>query len=59
MLSEFLYQADKFETFPAFSIVPGGMTNQVAKNIGLKSAGARSVKHALERPMKAVIWEQW
>ena len=54
VVSAFLYQADKFETFPAFSIVPGGMTNQVAKNIGLKSAGARSVKHALERPMKAV-----
>ena len=54
VISAFLYQADKFETFPSFSIVPGGMTNQVAKNIGLKSAGARSVKSALDGPMDAV-----
>lgn len=54
VISAFLYQTDKFETFPSFSIVPGGMTNQVAKNIGLKSAGARSVKSALNGPMEAV-----
>jgi len=54
VISAFLYQADKFEIFPAFSIVPGGMTNQVAKNIGLKSAGARSVRTALQGPMGAV-----
>ncbi len=54
VISAFLYQADRFETFPAFSIVPGGMTNQVAKNIGLKSAGARSVKSALAGPMESL-----
>ena len=54
VISAFLYQADKFAPFPAFSIVPGGMTNQVAKNIGLKSAGARSVKQALAGPMDSV-----
>ena len=54
VISAFLYQAEKFDPFPSFSIVPGGMTNQVAKNIGLKSAGARSVKQALDGPMEAV-----
>ncbi len=54
VISAFLYQADKFDPFPAFSIVPGGMTNQVAKNIGLKSAGARTVRSALQGPMQAV-----
>jgi len=54
VISAFLYQADKFETFPSFSIVPGGMTNQVAKNIGLKSASARSVRKALNGPMITV-----
>lgn len=54
VISAFLHQADRFKTFPSFSIVPGGMTNQVAKNIGLKSAGARSVKSALAGPMEAV-----
>ena len=36
VLSEFLRQADSFNTLPDFAIIPGGMTNQVAKNIGLK-----------------------
>lgn len=54
VISAFLYQAEKFETFPSFSIVPGGMTNQVAKNIGLKSARPKSVKSTLYRSMKAV-----
>ena len=54
VVSAFLYQADKFETFPAFSIVPGGMTNQVAKNIGLKSAKAKSVRTALDSSLTKV-----
>ena len=54
VISAFLFQADEFDTFPSFSIVPGGMTNQVAKNIGLKSAATNSVKSALNSPMKAV-----
>ena len=54
VISEFLHQEDSFETFPAFSIVPGGMTNQVAKNIGLKSATSRTLKLALSRPLTAV-----
>ena len=51
--SAFLSQQDKFEKFPAFSIVPGGMTNQVAKNIGLKSAGTQAVKAALKGKLTA------
>lgn len=54
VISAFLYQADKFEKFPAFSIVPGGMTNQVAKNIGLRSAKDKSVKTALASDLTAV-----
>lgn len=54
VISEFLIQADEFGTFPSFSIVPGGMTNQVAKNIGLKSSSSKSVKSALDGPMDAL-----
>lgn len=54
VISAFLYQMEAFDSFPSFSIVPGGMTNQVAKNIGLKSAGAQFVKAALDGPMDAV-----
>lgn len=54
VLSAFLYQADKFDTFPAFSIIPGGMTNQIAKNIGLKSAKAKAVETALNAALNAI-----
>lgn len=54
VISAFLYQADKFKSFPSFSIIPGGMTNQVAKNIGLNSAKYKSVKSVLNQPMKAI-----
>lgn len=53
VISAFLYQADRFETLPAFTIIPGGMTNQIAKNIGLKSAKAKSVETALNAPLSA------
>ena len=54
VISAFLHQEAAFETFPAFSIIPGGMTNQVAKNIGLKSAAERTVKFALNGPLTAL-----
>ncbi len=54
VISAFLYQADKFDTFPAFTIIPGGMTNQVAKNIGLKSAKMASVERALSSDLSPV-----
>lgn len=55
VISEFLTQAESFPTFPSFSIVPGGMTNQVAKNIGLKSASSRLVKAALETSETTIV----
>jgi diacylglycerol kinase (ATP) len=55
VISEFLTQADSFPSFPSFSIVPGGMTNQVAKNIGLKSASPRVVKAALETSNGTIV----
>ena len=54
VLSTFLNQSEKFKTFPAFSIIPAGMTNQVAKNIGLKSASPNSVKAALNRKLTPI-----
>ena len=54
VLSAFLNQNEKFKTFPSFSIIPAGMTNQVAKNIGLKSASPKSVKAALNRELKPI-----
>lgn len=47
VISEFLRQENRFETFPKFSIIPGGMTNQVAKNIGFPSAKAHQVEAKL------------
>ncbi len=49
VLTEFIKQRDAFETFPLFSIVPGGMTNQIAKNIGLKSANKAEIKKLLAK----------
>lgn len=51
VLTAFLRRKDQFKAFPAFSIVPGGMTNQVAKNIGLKSASRSLVEKTMTRPM--------
>jgi len=42
VLSEFLRQAASFTTLPNFAIIAGGMTNQVAKNIGLKPARVKA-----------------
>jgi len=47
VISEFLRQEDRFANFPKFSIIPGGMTNQVAKNIGFASASPHRVKTKL------------
>lgn len=54
VITEFLKQADKFQIFPNFSIIPGGMTNQVAKNIGFKSASKIAVEAALVRNLTAI-----
>jgi len=54
VLSEFLSQSDEFTIFPKFSIVPGGMTNQVAKNIGLRSAKLSFVRTLFSRSLTSV-----
>ena len=54
ILSAFLSQIDQFKTFPAFSIIPAGMTNQVAKNIGLKSAAPNAIKAALNTELTPI-----
>jgi len=54
VISAFLQQADIFEFFPKFSIVPGGMTNQVAKNIGLKATTVKALKSALGGDLDAL-----
>lgn len=47
VMTEFLKQKDSFETFPKFSVVAGGMTNQIAKNIGLKSSKPATIRKAM------------
>jgi len=47
VLTAFLRRKDQFEAFPTFSIVPGGMTNQVAKNIGLISASRSLIEKTM------------
>ncbi len=51
VISAFLMQSDRFADFPKFTIVPGGMTNQVAKNIGLKSSKLNAVRAALKNDL--------
>ncbi len=53
VVSAFLRQNEKFENFPKFSILPGGMTNQVSKNIGLRSAKKRHVSACLNAKLKS------
>ncbi len=36
VLTAFMSVKDQFETFPNFTLLAGGMTNQVARNIGMK-----------------------
>lgn len=50
VLTAFLRRKDQFKSLPVFSIVPGGMTNQVAKNIGLKSAARPRVETLMAAP---------
>lgn len=54
VISEFLHQSERFKTFPKFTLVPGGMTNQVAKNIGLNSAKLAHVRAAFSRDLSQV-----
>lgn len=48
VLTCFMRKYDAFDAFPKFTILPGGMTNQVAKNIGLKRGSAPAVQAMIE-----------
>jgi len=54
VLSAFLQQSDIFDTFPNFAIIAGGMTNQVAKNIGLKPSSIKAAIEMVALPVKAM-----
>lgn len=48
ILTEFL-RHEKTRNLPIFTLVPGGNTNQVARNIGLKAATPQAVARALSQ----------
>ncbi len=50
ILTAFFNHFEPDKTMPRFSLLPGGMTNQVAKNIGLKAFTARGVEALLRHP---------
>ncbi len=52
VLTEYLRQRHKFPTPPKFSIVAGGMTNQIAKNIGIKHRRIATVIKAINTPIQ-------
>ena len=47
VLSAFLQRFDKAQDLPKFTLIPGGMTNQVSKNIGLKSRAKSKIEALL------------
>ncbi len=50
VLSEFINQAPKFEKFPHFILLPGGMTNLVAKHVGVKKPTPEKIAALLSSP---------
>ena len=48
VLTAFLALQDQYETLPNFTLLAGGMTNQVARNIGIKSPSAQRVSSLLK-----------
>jgi len=53
VLTAFLTKRDAFEILPAFTIVPHGMTNQIAKNIGLKRPDRKLVQAVIDGKNKS------
>jgi len=53
VMTECLQQKDSFVTFPKFTVIAGGMTNQIAKNIGLKSSKPAIIRQAMTGNMSA------
>jgi len=54
IISAFFNQLDDISAMPKFTLLPGGMTNQVAKNIGLKAFSDKSLRALLNAPSKDV-----
>lgn len=50
VMSEFLRQCSDDETLPEFAIASGGMTNQVAKLIGMRHVSRSGLKDIFETP---------
>lgn len=44
VMTAFMQQRHAFKTFPKFTLLPGGMTNQVCRNIGLRRARAEHIE---------------
>jgi len=51
ILTALLKRRDEFDVFPVVTLLPGGMTNQVAKNIGLKKR--EDIKPLLDKNLTA------
>lgn len=50
VLTETLLQLERFKTRPNFVLLPGGMTNLVAANIGLKHPSAGKITDIIQNP---------
>ena len=50
IISAFFNQIDDADDMPKFTLLPGGMTNQVAKNIGLKAFSKNGLSRLLSKP---------
>lgn len=48
VLTAFLNSRKHFKAFPNFTLIPGGMTNQIAKNVGVKNPSQRKIKTLLK-----------
>lgn len=44
VLTAFMQMRDAFEVFPKFTIIPGGMTNQIASHIGFRYKSREALK---------------
>ena len=50
VLTEIIVQLDDFQTKPNFVLLPGGMTNLVASNVGLKRPSNDKISQILKNP---------
>lgn len=52
IISAFFNNLDDIRDMPKFTLLAGGMTNQVAKNIGLKKLSSRKIKDLFKSPCR-------